>query len=251
MQPGADIDVSLLGALLAGVASFITPCVLPIVIPSLGFLAGVGMSQISGEKAQTSAQMRIILTALVFVLGFTLLFTAMGAAASAIGQTLQEHKLLLQRIAGVLIIVMALHFLKVIQIPLLNRQARFEPSAQRASYLSAFVMGLAFAFGWTPCVGPVLAPLLFMAADTGSMTQGALLLFAYGVGIGVPFVLAAAFAGPFLRFVRAGGPWMHRMELVIGVILLLTGLLFLSERGMAWISAWMLEAAPNLWEGLL
>ncbi len=251
MQSGFEMDVSLWGALLAGIASFITPCVLPIVIPSLGFLAGVGMSQISGEKAQSSAQLRIILTALVFVLGFTLLFTAMGAAASAIGQTLQEHKLLLQRVAGVLIIIMALHFLKVIQIPLLNQQARIEPGARSASYLSAFVMGLAFAFGWTPCVGPILAPLLFMAADTGSVVQGASLLFAYAIGIGIPFVLAAAFAGPFLLFVRQGGPWMHRMEIVIGVVLLVTGLLFLSERGMAWVSTWMLEAAPGLWEGLL
>ena len=251
MPEGFLSDPTLLGALLAGTASFITPCVLPIVVPSLGYLAGVGLSQIQGETAQGAARLRMVLTALAFVLGFTVLFTAMGAAASAVGQTLQEHKLLLQRAAGVAIILMGLHFLHIIRIPILSRQARIEPEARAASYLSAFVMGLAFAFGWTPCVGPILAPLLFMAADTESVLRGAQLLFAYAVGIGVPFLLAAAFVGPFLRLVRPSGGVMQRVEIGIGVVLVLTGLLFLSERGMAWISTWMLEAAPGLWDGLL
>ena len=143
-----------------------------------------------------------MLASLCFVLGFTTVFVALGAGASVLGQWVQEHKGQLAVVAGIVIIGFGLHFLGLLRVPLLYRQARFHTRVEGASLVGAFVMGLAFAFGWTPCIGPVLATVLTLAASEGSLGAGVRLLFVYSLGLGIPFVLAAAAIGPFIAFLQ-------------------------------------------------
>ncbi|MEP3301208.1 MAG: cytochrome c biogenesis protein CcdA, partial [Roseibium sp.] len=192
------LDVSIGAAFLAGLLSFVSPCVLPIVPPYLCYLAGVSVAELKGETATAATSRRIVLSSVAFVLGFSVVFVALGATASVIGQSIARYFDTLSIIAGIIIIIMGLHFLGLFRIALLFREARVQVERKPPGLLGAFVMGLAFAFGWTPCVGPVLAAILFMAGSTGSTGQGGLLLAAYALGIGIPFILAAAFASQFL-----------------------------------------------------
>ncbi len=172
-------DVTLYGAFLAGLLSFLSPCILPIVPFYLSYLAGVGMNQISAEAQVTPAvRQRAFFASVMFALGVTTVFVALGASATIFGQMVRDYFDLLRWVAAALIIAMGLHFLGVIRIGLLYRQFRAEAgSTENLSLLGAFVIGLAFAFGWTPCVGPVLAAILFTAAGQETAGQGAGLLF--------------------------------------------------------------------------
>jgi cytochrome c-type biogenesis protein len=239
-------DVTYLGAVLAGLISFVSPCVLPIVPPYLCFLAGVSLEELTdaGEAAPGSRR-RIVLSALAFAAGFATVFVALGASATAVGQLLSENFDWMTWIAGGLIIVMGLHFLGVIRIPLLYRQARVEVERRPGTPLGAYVVGLAFAFGWTPCVGPVLAAILFTAGAQETSGQGALLLLAYSLGIGTPFVLAALFAGPFMRLMRRFRRHMGLVEKAMGAMLVATGVLFMTG-GMSTIAYWMIDYVPTL-----
>ncbi|ETR76579.1 cytochrome C biogenesis protein [Afipia sp. P52-10] len=239
-------SVSLAGAMTAGLLSFLSPCVLPLVPPYLCFLAGVSLKDLTDQKtAAHGPNWRVVTLALAFVLGFATVFVALGASASLIGQTVTAHFATLSIIAGVVIIVLGLHFLGVFRIGLLFREARFQASTNPAGLLGAYVVGLAFAFGWTPCVGPVLATILMVAGIDGSATRGALLLFAYALGIGIPFLLAALFIGPFLRLMARLRAHMAAVEKVIGAGLVLTGLLLLTGT-MPVIAGWLLETFPVL-----
>ncbi|MEC9468448.1 MAG: cytochrome c biogenesis protein CcdA, partial [Pseudomonadota bacterium] len=193
------LDVSLGAAFLAGLLSFISPCVLPIVPPYLCYLAGVSVDELKGDTATAETGRRVILAAIAFVLGFSLVFVALGATASVIGQSIARYYDILSYVAGAIIIVMGLHFLGVFRIGLLFREARIHVERKPAGLVGAFVMGLAFAFGWTPCVGPVLAAILFVAGSSDTTWHGAGLLAVYALGIGLPFILAAAFASRFLK----------------------------------------------------
>src|SRR6056297_2221483 len=198
-----EFDIGLAGAALAGLMSFASPCVLPIVPPYLCFLAGVSLEELKGtEGRDPRAGRRIVLAALVFALGFATVFIALGATASSIGQAVSRHFDTLRWIAGAVILVMGLHFLGVLRIPLLYRQARMEVESRPATLAGSYLVGLAFGFGWTPCVGPVLAAILFTAAGRETAAEGAALLGAYAFGMGLPFVLAAAFATPFMTMMR-------------------------------------------------
>lgn len=241
------LDIGFAAALSAGALSFLSPCVLPLVPPYLCFLGGVTFDQLAGpgDAAQPAAGRRIVWAALSFVLGFTVVFVAMGATASAIGQLLALHMILLSRIAGVVIIVMGLNFLGVLRIGMLMREARFHGPPRAAGPIGAFVVGLAFAFGWTPCVGPALAAILFVAAGEGDAWRGAALLFAYSLGIGIPFLLAALAVQPFLGFLKRFRRHLGRAEKVMGGLLVVTGVLFVTG-GMPQIAYWLLETFPDL-----
>lgn len=237
-------DVGLVGAMLAGLASFVSPCVLPIVPPYLCFLAGVSLDQLTerGEEAP-GARRRIVLAALVFALGFATVFVALGASASLVGQAVSRHFDTLRIIAGAVILVFGLHFLGILRIPLLYRQARMEVEAQPAGLLGSYLVGLAFGFGWTPCVGPVLAAILFTAGAQETAAEGALLLGAYAVGMGAPFVLAAAFAAPFMALMRRMRRWMGWVERGMGAMLVATGILFMTNT-IPDIATWMIDYVP-------
>ena len=240
------LDVSYIGAATAGLLSFLSPCVLPLVPPYLCFLGGVSLEQLTGEGAvPQGVTRRVFLSSLTFVLGFTTVFVALGATSSVVGQLVTEYLDVLAKIAGVLIILLGLHFVGVFKVAFLQREARFHVESRPAGLVGAYVIGLAFAFGWTPCVGPVLAAILFVAASKESTVQGASLLAVYALGIGIPFLLASLAAGPFTRFMAKFRRHVRRIEIVMGLLLILTGILFLTGL-MSEIAYWILEAFPAL-----
>jgi cytochrome c-type biogenesis protein len=241
----ADLSIYV-GVALAGLVSFLSPCVLPLVPPYLGYLGGMTLEQMSGEKdLDRRAHRRVVIAALCFVLGFTTVFVGLGAGASAFGQLIQTYKAELAMLAGLVIVLFGLHFLGILRIPLLYQEARYHTDVQGASYLGAYVMGLAFAFGWTPCVGPILATVLTVAANEASLTTGVKLLAVYSLGLGIPFVLAAVAIGPFMGFMKRFRRHMGRVEKVMGAVLVVTGLLFAGE-ALGWIKTAIVTAAPAL-----
>jgi cytochrome c-type biogenesis protein len=235
-----------LGVALAGLVSFLSPCVLPLVPPYLGYLSGTTIEQMTDEGGMADhLWRRVVLASLVFVLGFTAVFVALGAGASALGQWVQAHKSGLAILAGTVIIGFGLHFLGLLRVPVLYRQARFQARTEGASLVGAFVMGLAFAFGWTPCIGPVLATVLTLAANEGSLGAGVRLLLVYSLGLGVPFVLAAAAIGPFIAFLQRFRRHLRHVEMVMGVLLVLTGVLMLTG-SLNWFGQWLIDNVPFL-----
>ncbi|MFN3613317.1 MAG: cytochrome c biogenesis CcdA family protein [Rubrimonas sp.] len=236
-------DITFGGAFAAGLISFASPCVLPIVPPYLCYLAGIGADQLRGAAVMAPVARRLTLTACAFVLGFSTVFIALGATASVVGQAIAQWFDVLSVIAGIVIGMMGLHFLGVFRIGLLYREARIEVARKPAGLGGAYVMGLAFAFGWTPCVGPVLAAILFLAGSEGSADRGAALLTAYSAGIGLPFIVAAAFAGRFAGAARRFSRHLPLVEKLMGAMLVLTGALFATGQ-MSRIAQWLLETFP-------
>lgn len=238
-------DVTLGGALLAGLLSFLSPCILPMVPFYLGYLAGGSVQAVGpGGEVPKALRTRAILGALAFAAGVITIFVVLGASASAVGQVFRDWFDVLRYIAAALIIVMGLHFLGVLRIPILYRQFRADPGdVKNLSLVGAYVVGLAFAFGWTPCVGPVLAAILFTAAGSATAGQGAFLLLGYGIGMTAPFVLAAAFVGPFTRFMTRFRKHLGTVEKVMGALLVLFGLL-IATNSVNVIAQWMIETFP-------
>lgn len=240
-----NLDIGFAGAFLAGLISFVSPCVLPLVPPYLSFLAGVSIDRFSDDERPADVTRRVVLTAIVFVAGFASVFVALGASASFIGSFVTRHLTVLGYVAGVIIILLGLHFLGVLRIGLLYREARFQGPAKPIGFLGAYVIGLAFAFGWTPCVGPVLAAILLYAGSEAEVLRGSALLFAYSLGIGLPFILAALFAGPFMKLMQRFRAHMGKVEKVMGIMLIITGILFLTN-SMSTIAYLMLDWFPSL-----
>jgi cytochrome c-type biogenesis protein len=234
-----------LGVALAGLVSFLSPCVLPLVPPYLGYLSGASIEEMQGSSVDKDRWRHIVRSALCFVFGFTTVFVALGAGASILGQWVQLHKAQLSLLAGIVIIGFGAHFLGILRLPLLFRQARFRLPVPGANLAGAYLMGLAFAFGWTPCIGPVLATVLAVAANEASLGAGVRLLFVYSLGLGVPFVLAAAALGPFLAVLQRMRAHLRHVEMVMGVLLVATGVLMLTG-SLNWLGAWLLENVPAL-----
>lgn len=239
------MSVSYAAAALAGGISFLSPCVLPLVPPYLCFIAGTSLEDMASEKAAPRVTGRVMLAALLFVLGFSTVFVALGATASLFGQVVREHLAFLSQVAGVVIIVMGLHFLGVFKLAFLNREARYHHDKRPAGLWGAYVVGLAFAFGWTPCIGPVLAAILSLAATEDNVAQGAMLLAVYSLGLGVPFLAAAAGTRAFLGFMKRFRRHLGMVEKVMGGLLVLAGIMFLTG-SMTNLSFWLLETFPGL-----
>jgi len=237
-------DALWLSAFLAGAISFITPCVLPLVPPYLCLMAGTSISALSGDVAAPAPDARkALLPAIAFVLGFSVVFVALGAGASTIGALLRQHLDTLAIVAGVMIILMGLNFLGLFRIALFSQEARLH--AGGAGIFGAFAMGLAFAFGWTPCIGPILGAILAVAGSRESVGEGAMLLAVYSAGLGVPFILAAGFVGTFLRLLSRFRTHLASVEKVMGALLVATGVLFLTG-GLQRFSYFLLETFPVL-----
>jgi len=242
------IDIGYVSAVGAGAVSFLSPCVLPLVPPYLCYMAGVTVDDFRADgdvAAKTGARTALLTSSLAFVLGFSTVFIMLGAGASTIGHFLRVWQQPLAMVAGVLIILMGLNFLGLIKIPFLSREARFQSQGKPASAVAAYVMGLAFAFGWTPCIGPVLGPILTLAGGRETVGEGALLLAAYSLGLGIPFLIAALFSGAFMRFLQRFRVHLGRVEKVIGGLLVIAGILFLTG-GIQTASYWLLETFPVL-----
>ena len=247
-----EFDIGMAGAFAAGLASFASPCVLPIVPPYLCFLAGVSLDELTGEGEENRANgLRVVRVATAFVLGFATIFVALGAAASMAGQFISENYDTLRWIAGSLILLFGLHFLGIFRIALFYREARVEVDRRPTTLLGAYLVGLAFGFGWTPCVGPVLGTILMIAGEQGAMMtgredavwHGATLLGAYAAGMGLPFLIAALFAGPFIAMMRRFRRHMGVVEKVMGGALVITGLLFITN-SINDIGFWMQQFMP-------
>ncbi|HWE20392.1 MAG TPA: cytochrome c biogenesis protein CcdA [Hyphomicrobiaceae bacterium] len=231
---------------LAGLASFLSPCVLPLVPPYLTYLGGTTMEQLAGqEQVDTRLWRKVVLAAVFFVLGFTTVFVGLGAGASVLGQWIQAHKNELSVVAGIVIILFGLHFLGVLRVPLFYREARFHTDRGGAGLAGAYLMGLAFAFGWTPCIGPVLATVLTVAANEASLGAGVRLLLVYSLGLGIPFILAAVAIGPFLGFLKRFRRHLGRVEKVMGLLLVVTGILVLTGF-LNTFGTWVLDNVPAL-----
>ena len=238
-------DIGLGGAFLAGILSFLSPCVLPIVPPSLAFIAGMSFDEMTDEKAGRRG--RLVLATMAFVLGFATIFVLLGATASTIGQLLQQYRDIVAVIAGGIIILLGLHFLGVFRMMMLYREVRAQPRQRPVGLAGAYVAGLAFAFGWTPCVGPVLTSILFVAGAQDTAMQGAVLLLVYALGIGVPFVVAAAFLEQFMGFMQRFRRHLDVMEKIIGGFLIITGILIMTG-AMNAIGEWIQKTFPALME---
>ena len=227
----------------AGVLSFLSPCVLPLVPPYLTYMGGASFEQLRGDDR--ALQLRVILTSIFFILGFSVVFVTLGATATAFGQAFRQALPILTPIAGLLIIAMGLHFLGIFRIGLLDRQMRHQGPGVASGPLGGFLLGLAFAIGWTPCIGPILAAILSVAANENSALQGATLLGVYSLGLGVPFLLAGIAIGPFMTFFRGFKKNLGFVEKIVGILLVITGLLFLSGN-FTRLSYWFLETFPAL-----
>ncbi len=228
-------------AFLAGIVSFASPCVLPLVPAYLSFLAGVSYEDVRAGNAETRA--RVIVGAVAFCLGFSLVFVALGASATFVGRLLDDYAPLLSKIAGALIILLGLQLMGVLRIRALEGDRRFHPVFRQSSPLRAFAIGLAFAFGWTPCVGPVLAAILALAGSSGSVARGVALLGTYSLGIALPFLAAAVAFGAFSKAYDAIKKQMRAVEIGAGALLVITGALILTGT-LATVSGWLLDAFP-------
>jgi cytochrome c-type biogenesis protein len=237
-------DVTYLAALVAGLVSFLSPCVLPLVPPYLVFLAGTSLERFADKEPAPRVKRETVLASFLFVLGFSTVFVALGASASVIGSLIRAYSGPLATIAGVVIIIMGLHFLGVTKIGLMHREKRMQVT-KPVGLWGAYVIGLAFAFGWTPCIGPILAAILAVAASADTVTKGASLLAVYSLGLGIPFVIAAFAIEPFAAFLARFKRYLHRVEQAMGALLVLTGVAFLTG-SINTMSVWLLEAFPAL-----
>lgn len=236
-------DVTFPAAAAAGLLSFLSPCVLPLVPPYLTYLAGVSMEDLEIET-RSAARRDILLSSVLFVLGFSTVFVALGATASVFGAVLRANLQVLSWMAGAIIILMGLHFVGLLKVSLLYREKRAEITKPMGLF-GSYVMGLAFAFGWTPCIGPILAAILAVAGTQETVALGALLLAVYSLGLGLPFIVAGLALGRFLAFVARFRRHFGKVEKVVGVLLIFTGVAFLSG-GVQEMSYWLLETFPGL-----
>jgi cytochrome c-type biogenesis protein len=244
---GIDIiDAGLLPAmtvaLMAGIISFLSPCVLPIVPPYLAYMSGVSLNEIQGSQA---ARRKATVAALFFVLGLSTVFLFLGFTASAFGAFFLQNQELFAQISGVVVIAFGAHFLGIFSIPFLDREARLEAGDQGGTSFGAYVLGLAFAFGWTPCIGPQLGAILSLAASEASVTRGTLLLGIYALGLGLPFLLAAMFLTRAMGVMNWLKPHMRLIERMMGLLLVLVGLALVTG-AFSTFSYWLLEHFPAL-----
>ncbi|MCK0119385.1 cytochrome c biogenesis protein CcdA [Loktanella sp. F6476L] len=238
------LDVTFLGAAMAGLLSFFTPCVLPMVPFYLCYMAGLSMNELRDDTdIPAGAQRRLIISAIFFALGVTTIFVLLGMGATALGQVFGAWRDALTYVAAGLLFVFGLHFLGVVRIPLLYREAKIESTAEPTTIIGAYLMGLAFGFGWTPCVGPALAAILMVASGMGDVWRGGLLLFVYGLAMTAPFIIAALFARPFLGWVQRNRKYMVHVEKVMGAMLILFAIL-IATNSVNYIAQWMINVFP-------
>lgn len=238
----AGLVPAMLVALLGGVLSFLSPCVLPIVPPYLAYMGGISMGEMTGQAA---ARRKIIMPALSFVLGLSTVFLLLGFTASAFGSFFLTNQELFAQIAGVVVIAFGLHFIGVYRIGILDREARLDAGDRGGSAFGAYVLGLAFAFGWTPCIGPQLGAILSLAAQEGSVQRGTLLLGMYAVGLGLPFLLAALFIERAMGVMNRLKRHMKWIERAMGALLLIVGFALLTG-AFTDFSWWLLEIFGSL-----
>ncbi len=223
------MEVTYVAALAAGLLSFVSPCVLPLVPAYISFMTGVSVDAMRTEKT-ASQRWRAVLHSLSFVLGFSTVFVSLGASATFLGKLLLANMNLLAKVGGAFIVIFGLHYMGLFRIGFLNMEARFNIQKKPPGPLGAYLIGLAFAFGWTPCVGPILAAILAVAGGQESILEGIVLLSIYSAGLGIPFVLAGVAINHFFMFFTRVRAHLHKIEIVSGALLVVVGtMIFLGD----------------------
>jgi cytochrome c-type biogenesis protein len=246
-------NVTLLAAFGAGLLSFISPCVLPLIPGYLSYISGLSLDEMRGTPivagggavavARAGARRQVVISSLAFIIGFTLVFVALGAAASAIGQFVLQRQEIFSRIAGAVIIIFGLHTMGVLRIEWLYQEKRVQTSRRPAGVLGAGLVGVAFAFGWTPCLGPILAGILALAGSQETVGEGVRLLAVYSLGLGVPFMATAMMIDRFIAAKGRIGRHYHTIELVSGALLVVIGMLIFTNRFTV-IAKWLTPYLP-------
>ena len=221
-------DVSLAAAAAAGVVSFLSPCVLPLVPGYISFVSGASLQEL--QSADARQVRRALVGSLWFVLGFSTIFILLGASATILGQLLLQRLELFKRFAGALIILFGLHLTGLVKLPFLNYDKHLQVKARPLTWLGAYGVGAAFGFGWTPCIGPILAGILALASTQETIGQGMLLLAAYSFGLGLPFLATSLGVQAFLRFFSRFRRYLRVVEVASGILLLLVGFLIMTNR---------------------
>ena len=241
-------DITYLGSFGAGVLSFASPCVLPLIPAYLCFLGGASLEELTAEGGiDKKVQRQVFTSALAFVLGFATVFIALGATATTVSTMIADNMDILAKVAGVVIVIFGLHYMGLFKIGFLNFEKRFHLENKPAGLVGSYILGLAFAFGWTPCVGPILATILMVAASGDDVMYGTSLLAVYAAGIGLPFLLAAFAVKPFMAFLGKFRRHMRTVEMAIGTLLVVTGVAIFTG-SLSEVSVWLLETFPSFGE---
>lgn len=228
---GAELkDITVFIAFLGGIISFVSPCVLPLIPGYLSFISGVSIEEMKDKTEKAKVTKKVAMNSLFFIFGFSVVFILLGASSTFLGNFILAHKFtLFNKIAGGIVILFGLHLLGVFKISFLNYEKRFHVRRKSFGILGSFLIGFAFAFGWTPCVGPILAPILGMAALKESVTQGILLLAFYSLGLGIPFFIAGIGFNTFLRVFQKVKRYFNVIEIISGLFLIGVGLLIFTN----------------------
>lgn len=237
-------SISILAVFLAGVISFLSPCVLPLVPAYVSYIAGQSLDDIQDQKSKQGGYSILILS-LFFVLGFSTVFIALGASASALGQLLLKYRQETNIIGGVVIIVFGLFMLGALNFSALYRDLRFSRNPKGGHPVTAYILGLAFAFGWTPCIGPILGAILTVSAVSTTVSKGVALLTVYSMGLGVPFLVAALFTDTFMRHVKSMSRVGRIFNKTAGIILVVMGIAMITGQ-LTVFSYWLLKTFPGL-----
>lgn len=237
-------SVTYFGSFIAGLLSFASPCVLPLIPAYLCFLGGASLEELTAEGGvDIAVQRRVFISSFAFVLGFATVFISLGATATTLSVLVAQNINVLAKIAGVVIVIFGLHYAGAFRIGFLNFEGRFHIQNKPSGLIGSYIIGLAFAFGWTPCVGPILATILMVAGSKPDVWYGTSLLAVYAAGIGLPFLLAAFAVKPFMGFLGRFKKHMHTVEISIGVLLIVTGIAIFTG-SLADASQWLLDTFP-------
>ena len=223
-------NVTLLAAFAAGFLSFVSPCVLPLIPGYVSFVSGVSLEEMRSESAVSASRRHVVITSLCFVLGFSLVFIALGATASVLGKFLFANQPILAKIAGALLVIFGLHTMGVFRIGLLENEKRVQAQRKPAGPLGATLVGITFAFGWTPCIGPILGGILAIAGSKDTVLEGVELLAVYSLGLGIPFLLTSIAINQFFAATKRIRKHYHAIELVSGGLLVVIGVLIFTNR---------------------
>jgi cytochrome c-type biogenesis protein len=240
--------VSLFAAFAAGIISFISPCVLPLIPMYISFISGLSLDEMRSKTDRKKILKRVTISSLLFILGFSIIFIALGASATFVGKSLLARLSVLSKIAGVVIIIFGLHIAGVFRIRFLNYERRFHFNSRPVGFLSPFLVGLAFAFGWTPCIGPVLGTILVYSSSQETVRQGVLLLSMYSLGLGIPFLLTGISINAFMGFLRRIQSHYRAIEIFVGALLVIMGILLITG-SFTVLTSYMARWFPQLSRG--
>ncbi|MHB1275590.1 MAG: cytochrome c biogenesis CcdA family protein [Candidatus Humimicrobiaceae bacterium] len=237
-------EVSLASAFIAGVLSFISPCILPLVPVYISFMTSKAALQ--NKKNKLSDRLFIFLNSIFFVLGFSLIFIILGSTATFIGKILRDYSNIISRVGGGLLIIFGLNYMGIFKIPFLNFEKKFNiPQSAKYNYLGSFLIGIIFSFGWVPCIGMILSGILLLASRLDTLAQGIFLLLAYSLGLGIPFMLFSVFIGLFSKFFKKINKYMKIIPIISGIFLIILGIVFLTG-SMTKLVGFMLKYLPFL-----